>query len=198
MANVFRRLTLVAAATFLLMALVGCQGASHGTVLDPPLEIGTYDLDRADGGTYQLGEQDGLMLVYFGYTYCPDVCPTTMLELRKAYEALGDRGADVQVMMVTVDPARDTADKLARYVSNFNPAFIGLRTDDEAELDALLADFGAYRELETPSADDPGNYLVSHTATVYLVDGSNVREIFSYGTPGADIAADVKRELRGQ
>lgn len=189
---------LMALTLLLLAGLTSCQAAPHGTLIDPPLAVEPVTLERADGGTFTLGVQDGPLLVYFGYTYCPDVCPTTMLELRKAYEALGDRAEGVQVAMVTVDPERDTAEKLARYVRNFNPAFIGLRTDDAAALEALLADFGAYRELEAPPPDDPDGYLVSHTATVYLVQGDAVQELFSYGTAGKDIAADVRRALRAQ
>ncbi len=189
------------AAALLLAALgmAGCLPYEYkGTVLDPPKPLDDFTLPTADGGTFRLSDQQGqLVLVYFGYTYCPDVCPATMYQVGRVAEQLGEDAEQVQVVMVTVDPARDTPEQLDRYVKNFNPTFVGLRTDDTGQLDAVLAQFGAYYVIEDPQEDSASGYLVTHTASLFLVDGQNaLREVFTYGTPAEDIAADIRQMLK--
>lgn len=188
------------AGLLLLVALGAAACRPHefaGTVLDPVKALGEYRLPTADGGTFDLGgEQDQLVLVFFGYTYCPDICPTTMFEARRAMDALGDDAGDVQLVMVTVDPERDTPERLHEYVTNFHPSFRGLRTTDPAELDTILADFGAYYEIEETGSGGGENYLVSHTAALFLLDRQgDMREVFTYGATGEEIAADVRQFL---
>jgi protein SCO1/2 len=182
-----------------LLALAACGSYEYkGATIDPPKPITDFTLPAHDGSQFRLSEhQDGLLLVYFGYTYCPDVCPATMYQIKRAMEELGDQADAVQVVMITVDPERDTIEQIGNYVTNFNDRFLGLRTTDLETLDAILTDFGAYYTIEEP--EDGGNdYSVSHTAAVFVLDSSGMVEIFSYGTMGEDMASDLKHLLRGR
>ncbi len=108
--------------------------------------------------------------VFFGYLSCPDICPGTLYELsrfRRLLEDDSDAAANVQVLFVSLDPARDTGEKVAAYVSHFNPAFIGA-TAGRGAIDRLTRQFGAGYVLEPETA--PGQYLVSHSAAIFLVD----------------------------
>jgi protein SCO1/2 len=192
-----RLITLPALLGLTLLALIACGPYEFkGATLDPPKPITDFTLPAHDGSEFRLSDhQDGLLLVYFGYTFCPDVCPATMYQIKRAMEELGDQADAVQVVMVTVDPARDTAEQFGSYVTNFDKRFLGLRTTDLDALDAILADFGAYYtidELEEGGTD----YLVSHTAAVFVLDGGGMVEIFPYGTTGEDMASDLKHLLR--
>ena len=100
--------------------------------------------------------------MFFGYTHCPDVCPTTLAELRAVMDTLGKDADRVQVLFVTVDPERDTQDLLAKYVPAFDPRFIGLRPVNEAELQKVAKDFKVYYSKVPGSS--PDNYTMDHTA----------------------------------
>jgi protein SCO1/2 len=182
-----------------LLALAACGSYEYkGATIDPPKPIADFTLPATDGTQFRLSEhQDGLLLVYFGYTYCPDVCPATMYQIERAMQELGDQADAVQVVMITVDPERDTVEQLGSYVTNFDERFLGLRTTDLETLDAILADFGAYYTIEEPE-DDGSDYSVTHSATVYVLEGSGMVEIFSYGTTGEDMAGDLKHLLKGR
>jgi protein SCO1/2 len=109
--------------------------------------------------------------VFFGYTSCPDICPATLYVLNSVQGLLedetGDVPADMQVVFVSVDPQRDTTEKLASYITHFNKKFIGA-TADKTEIDKLTRQFGAGYILEAETA--PGQYLVAHTSAIFLVD----------------------------
>lgn len=138
-----------------------------------------------------------LLLVYFGYTSCPDVCPTTFADVRAAIGQLPAalRG-QVAVALVTVDPARDTAKAMNRYMSHFFAGWHALRTTDAAALRRVEQAFGARHERERPRAD--GTYAVSHTALLYAVDEHGaIRVEWPFGTPPADIAPDLRTLLTG-
>ena len=147
---------------------------------------------RDDGSNFRLSEQRGdVVWLFFGYTSCPDVCPTTLSELRKVNTELGSNADQVEVIFVTVDPERDTPEQIQKYVSIFNPAFIGLSGSLE-ELELVWKDYGVYREVEQVSSSASG-YLVTHSARVYLIDrDGNLRLSYSYGTPTDDIVHDLK------
>jgi protein SCO1/2 len=180
-----------------LLALAACGPYEYkGATLEPPKPIADFTLPAHNGGEFRLSEhQDGLLLVYFGYTYCPDVCPATMYQVKRAMEELGDQADEVQVVMVTVDPERDSAEQIGNYVTNFNERFLGLRTTDLETLHAVLADFGAHYTIEEPQEGETG-YLVTHTAAVFVLEGGEMVEIFPYGTTGEDMASDLKHILR--
>jgi protein SCO1/2 len=166
--------------------------AFRGTLYDPALPASEIELARDNGSSFRLSELSGnVVLLFFGYTSCPDVCPTTLSELRKVTEELGSAAGQVKVVYVTVDPERDTPEKTQKYVSIFNPSFIGLSGSLE-ELQPVWRDYGVYREIDQASTSAAG-YLVNHTARVYVIDREgNLRLSYSYGTPTEDIVHDLK------
>ena len=136
-------------------------------------------------------------LLVFGYTFCPDVCPLSMYDLRRVKQALGEAGDDVNYVFITVDPERDTPDVLRRYVTAFDPAFIGL-TSDEATLRKLIYEFDGVFEKQPPKSDNPKSYVVAHTSFTYLLDAEGRwRMMYSFGTPIDIIARDVQAMLAG-
>jgi protein SCO1/2 len=184
----------------LLVALTaGCQSFSYtGALLEPPKPLDNFSLPSTQGGDYELNDGRGkITLVYFGYTYCPDICPATLGQVEQALDHLGDDAAQVQVLMVTVDPERDTLDQLRAYLGAFDPRFIGLRADETETLDAILADFGAFYEIEKVSEESAAGYLVSHTASIFVVDReTRLRVLFPYGMTAEEIARDLEHLLK--
>ena len=169
-----------------------------GYVRRPVRSVRGVSLPSADGTTVAMpAVPGGLRLVHFGYTSCPDVCPTTMADIARAVRSLpaADRGR-VQVAMVSIDPARDSAAKLAGYVSTFVPDGEALRTDDDAALRAAARAFGADYEVR-PGAD--GQPEVSHTSDVFVVDDTGeIVLAWPFGTSSRSIAADIRRLLSGE
>jgi protein SCO1/2 len=167
----------------------------HGVVLQSPQRLTDFTLDGSTGEPVSLSDFRGKpVLIYFGYTFCPDVCPTTLNDLTDTMAALGKKADDVQVIMVSVDPERDTPEQLATYLKYFDPRFIGM-TGAKDDIDAAATQFGVFYEAHEGTAAT--GYLVDHTSTVALVDEDGyLREIFSFDTPGEDVAADVAYWLR--
>ena len=151
------------------------------------------DLTRADGEPFHLSEQRGkIVLLFFGYTSCPDVCPTTMAELKQAMNQLGDQSDRVQVVFISVDPGRDTPELIQKYVQHFNPNFVGLSGPFD-ELQKIWDEYGIYRAQATTDA----NYSVDHTARLTLVDADgNLRLSYGFQTPVEDIVHDIKLLLK--
>ena len=129
---------------------------------------GSFRLASANGGEVSDASLRGKpYALFFGFTYCPDVCPTSMLEITNDLNALGEAAKDLRVYFVTVDPARDTAQLLKEYTASFDPRIVGLVPKDEAELAEMARKFRAiYRKVPTPSS-----YTMDHTASIYLMDG---------------------------
>jgi len=182
-------LFIVGSITFVVPLLARPQ-PTHGVLLQSPQPLENFTLTNTDGQRVQLADLRGkYLLFYFGYTFCPDVCPTTLAELRKAKQALGSDSDQVQVIMVSVDPERDTPQRLKRYMTAFNAYFMAL-TGTEEELAAVASAFGIFYEKHEGSAAT--SYLVDHTATVIAVDPEGyVRMIFPFGTSGEAMAADL-------
>jgi protein SCO1 len=203
-----RRL-LAASVVAVALVLSGCGGeddaALKGMTREPPTKVGTVslpdenpdnDLERA----VLKGRGDGLMLVYFGYTMCPDVCPTTLADLRLALGEL-DSGTRrrVKVTMVTVDPRRDTAEVLNSYLGHFFPGwqYSSARTEDAAALRRVERPFGASHRIGKPDAD--GYYEVDHTAQLYAVDSAGTVVVeWPFGTPADDMASDLEQLLEAR
>ena len=175
-----------------MVVLFPAQDSFRGTVYEPALPAPEILLKRDDGSTFRLTDQRGeVVLLFFGYTSCPDVCPITLSELRKVDEELGKNAGRVQVVFVTVDPDRDHPEQVQKYVSVFNPEFIGL-SGSTTELEPVWKDYGVYREVEQVPTSAAG-YLVNHTARVYVIDqAGNLRLSYSFGTPTDDIVHDLK------
>jgi len=177
--------------------LFGKPASFRGTTyVEPYPSAPDFELARVDGSSFRLSENRGeIVLLFFGYTSCPDVCPTTLAELNQALEKLGeDDASKVQVLFVTVDPGRDTPERVQEYVNHFNMNFIGL-SGSETELVPIWDEYGVFREIvDGPSA---AGYLVNHTARVTLIDGDgNLRVSFGFDTPVEDIVYDLKLILK--
>ncbi len=176
--------------------LAACGGPDfRGSVLDEPLAVPQFTLLDHTGRPFHLADQEGkVVLLFFGYTSCPDVCPTTLATWRQVHDLLGDDAGRVKFAFVTVDPERDTSERLGRHVQAFNPDFVGL-TGMPEELQGVYDIFDVYHEVDTSSQSALG-YLINHTATTFVLDPEGVWRLReSYGTLAEDIAHDVKQLL---
>lgn len=155
-----------------------------------------FELVTAQGQPFRLSNQQGhIVMVFFGYTSCPDICPTTLSEARRVLEDLGEDGVHIRYVFVTVDPERDTPDRLASYIASFHPAIIGL-TGDPATLAAVQEDYGVVAERQELEGSAIG-YIINHTARVFLVDQQgNLRLSYAYGTPTSDIVSDLRQLVK--
>lgn len=172
----------------------------RGTTAEPPRQVGQLALpDGAqDGADFSFQADEGeLLLVYFGYTHCPDMCPLTMSDVAVVEEELltPEEAERVELAMVTIDPARDRPDLLAEYVQSWAPDGHALATDDPEALQTAAVGFGVMYEVEG-SGDTTE---VGHSASLYAVDdtGSVVVQ-WSFGTPAEDIAHDLQLLLNDQ
>ena len=135
--------------------------------------------------------KDQVTLVFFGFTRCPDVCPSTLMRLRQVRDALGEDASKLQVLLVSVDPERDTPDRLDAYVKNFDPSFIGLRPEP-TELEKVVKAFHAIA-VKVPTADGK-DYTVDHSATIYVYDRGNQLRLIAQPDIAIDaFAADLRR-----
>jgi len=167
----------------------------HGFAMQPPKPAADFTLTAHTGKRVSLHDFRGkLVLLYFGYTFCPSVCPTTLANVAQVLHQLGAKANQVQLLMISVDPERDTPDRLAAYVPHFHPSFIGL-TGSIADITAVAPHFGIYYEKEEGTAATGG--MVSHSATLMVIDPQGVmRFIIPFGTAVQDMAADVAFLLR--
>jgi len=151
---------------------------------------GELRLTGHDGKPHALADFRGkVVVVAFGFTHCPDVCPTTLADLAAARKELGERAGDVQVLFVTVDPKRDTRELLAQYVPAFDPTFLGL-SGDAGATQRVIKDFRIYAQ-ERASKD--GEYTVDHSAQSFVFDRQGrVRLLISPGTAPKAIASDLR------
>jgi len=134
-----------------------------------------------------------VIALFFGYTHCPDVCPTTMYDLKQTMKLLGKKSDEVQVLFVTVDPERDTQEVLAKFVPSFDARFIGLRGSAQETKDTLGNFKVFYAKVAGSSKSD---YTVDHSAGIYVFDkAGKVRLYMSYGEKSADMASDIKQLL---
>lgn len=135
-----------------------------------------------------------VVMLFFGYTHCPDQCPTTMAEMAGVRSKLGEDGRRVQGLFVTVDPRRDTPQVLAQYVSAFDPSFLGLYGDENTTA-AVASEFKFYYRVQ--KTDAQGNYSVDHGSVIYVFDPTgHLRLLISPGTSVDAMAADVRLLLK--
>jgi protein SCO1/2 len=151
--------------------------------------------DASNGATVHGKDFRGkVVLLYFGYTHCPDVCPTTLSLLGSAVAALGDDAAQVRVLFVSVDPERDTLAQLKTYAAAFGPQVVGLR-GSESELKALTKRYRITYGYGKPDAH--GNYEVSHSSAIYVFDrDGEIRLLAGPTDSAAVITADLERLLK--
>ncbi|MFA8384175.1 MAG: SCO family protein [Pelagibaca sp.] len=138
--------------------------------------------------------RDKWSLVFFGFTHCPDICPTTLAEIAQVMDDLGPQADAVQPLFISVDSERDRPEALAEYVPQFHPSILGLAGTPE-QIEAAAASFKIFYE-RVPEETAPDGYTMGHTSQVFLFgpDGGFVR-LYSYGTPAADITADLRARI---
>lgn len=168
----------------------------RGTSIEPPLPMMDFRLLDQHGAEFRLSDLKGkLVLVFFGYTYCPDVCPITLAEFKQVKENLAQQADKVRFVFITVDPQRDSPEVLAKHLQNFDPQFIGL-TGTEEDLAKVWKQFGAYREIR--QVEGSQNYLVDHTARIYVLDAEqNLILTYSYDTGARILLEDIRHLLKG-
>jgi protein SCO1 len=186
---------------FLIAAVIVIGGFVYEEFLVPPSAL--VHSPFAIGGAFTLTDQNGevrhdrdfrdkLMLVYFGYSYCPDVCPTTLLAITRALKRLGPRAKAITPIFITVDPDRDTPKQLRTYISNFDPRFVAL-TGTPAEIAKVASEYHVYYKKRF-AAD--GSYTMDHSSAIYLMgrDGHYIGH-FKPGLTAQDLAQGMEKYL---
>lgn len=166
----------------------------HGTVIQSPET--SYDFTLTGGsGDVSLSDFRGkLVLIYFGYTFCPDICPATLGNVNQALKEIGAKAEDIQLIMISLDPQRDTPEKLEQYVAHFNPTFIGI-TGTQEQVDTVTSLYGIFYEKKEGS--EATSYLIDHTATLMVIDREGyLKLVFPFGVTADEIADDLKYMLR--
>jgi len=182
------------------LLLVGWQLTNQpysykGSTIEPSIQAADIELTDQYGNSFRLADQQGYVsLIFFGYTNCPDVCPITLAEYKKIIAELGDQAGDVRFVFVTVDPERDTVERLNTYLSFYHPDIIGL-TGEQANLETVYKGYGVFQsKQDTGSA---AGYLVDHTARTYAIDKQgNLRLTYPFEMDWEDIAEDIRHLLQ--
>lgn len=194
-----RSVAAVAIAGVLLLALGACGGEHTfaGYERIPPPNVAGVVLPsvEADSTSTEFAfrpPEDELLLVYFGFTSCPDVCPTTLADVRSALEDLGDDADRVTVAMITIDVEVDTPELLVNYVRSFVPDALAIRSEDDSVLRVAAGQFGA----DYGKSEVDGETEVYHTASLYAVDDTGDLVLtWAFGTAASDMAADMAELL---
>ena len=184
--------------TFLLSLLL-CCGLGHAQIQAQTLKSGVFEPPRAapeialpasTGKPFKLSGLRGKVVVLeFGYTHCPYVCPVSLASLAQARTQLGAAAADVQVVFVTVDPERDTAGHLRTYLAKFDPSFIGI-SGSPGQIQGVLRDYGI--SVTKQVAEGKADYQLGHSSYLYFIDRRGMlRALMPFGRPAADIAHDL-------
>ena len=171
------------------------QGLRCGT-FEPPREAPAFSLDGSNGKKLSLRDYLGkVVIVEFGYTFCEEVCPVTLARLTEVSKRLGSAARDVQLIYVTVDPERDSPERLREHLGAFNPSFLGA-TGARAELGAVQKAYGVVAR-QVVSRNQALAYAVDHSSSLYLVDRQGkLRGLVPFGTPADDILHDLELLLR--
>lgn len=174
------------------------QNTFRGSEITPSPPAAAIELQRADGSPFSLRAQQGrVVLVYFGFTNCPDFCPGTLAKFQQVQRRLGDLAAEVDFVFVTTDPQRDTPEAAAAYAEYYGPAFIGL-SGSEDELRPIWEGYYVGR-LIVPMPESALGYTVNHSTRVYVVDThGNLRLTFPFEMKADDMAHDVRLLLKEQ
>lgn len=168
----------------------------RGVTLDPPKEAPDFTLTDFDGKPFQLSDHRGkVVILFFGFTNCPDMCPAALSDMAAARRKLGADAEKVQGVFVSLDPDRDTPERLKRYVTAFDPTFIGVR-GSETELAPVVKDYGVtYMRRDLPGS--ALGYTIDHSTFIYVIDASGRwRLLFTHGMPVDDIVSDLRYLVR--
>ena len=193
-----RRLVAIVGLTMSALASGGVVGAAvfkSGT-FEPPRQAPDFALRATSGAEFRLSRHRGKVIVLtFGYTNCPDVCPTVLAELAQMRLRLGKAANRVQVIYVSVDPERDTIERLNAYTQVFDKTFLGL-TGSADQLGPVWKAYGVSIARRQVAGGGPGAYSVHHSASLYLIDpAGRLRVMAPFGTPVDDVLHDVRALL---
>ena len=199
---VVRRLIPILIVILGALALAGCDRAGKAPAGFKAIDITGadyaqgFDLPDAQGQRRTLADFKGrVVVVFLGFTHCPDVCPTTLIELAQVKKALGPDGERVQGIFITVDPERDTPELLRPYVNNFDPSFVALRGSDD-ETKALAKHFKVFY-AKVPGKTE-GSYTIDHTAASFVFDAKGrIRLYTRYGSGAEALKGDLRLLLDG-
>ena len=163
----------------------------QGSLIEPAVAAPYFELTDMNGQPFQLSQlADQVVVMFFGYTGCPDVCPVTLTEFLQIRSKLGQAADQVSFVFITVDPERDTTERMRKYLTNFDPEIIGL-TGDRSDLEPVWADYGVYQAKVEGTSEE--NYLVDHSSRVYVIDRQgNLRLTYLFGTENQLITEDVR------
>jgi protein SCO1 len=183
-----------------LLFVLSCRRAPsfNGQVVEPPKQAPDLAGVNWDGKPFRLHDHRGkVAVIFFGYTYCPDVCPFTLARMKQLYAGLGERAKDVEIVFVSVDPKRDTVDKLARYVPNFDRRFYGLRIEQDVLLSTAKAfDVSVQYGMPKDGPETESYYYVDHTGTFFVVDrDGRLRLTFPPGATVDQMLPDIEKLL---
>ena len=168
--------------------------AFYGTNVGPPTPVKNFTLTSANGPVSLDDFRGRFVILFFGYTSCPDVCPATMGNLAQAMKSLGSQAQEVQTIMVSLDPGRDTPQRLAEYLSHFDLSFIGI-TGTKEQIDRITAANGVFYEIKPGTSLE--NYSIDHTASLQVLDRDlNLVLLIPFGNTPAQIADDLKYLLK--
>jgi protein SCO1/2 len=190
----FALLILSAFAAFANAAVPAANESRKAGVLSPVMAAPTLELAGSDGKPLDLARFRGkVVLLAFGFSNCGEVCPITLATLAGARKKLGADGANVQVVYVTVDPERDDAAQMRKFLGNFDPTFIG-GVGTRAQIDAAQKNFGI---SSTKNVNTDGSYSIGHSSSIYMIDRSGgLRAVMPYGRTVDDFVHDLKILLR--
>jgi protein SCO1/2 len=169
----------------------------QGSLIDPPVKAIDFELTDQKGAPFRLSDQTGkIVLVFFGYTHCPDVCPITLSEYMRIKESLGDLAENVSFVFITIDPERDTPDRLGEHLQIFDPEFVGL-TGEAEQLAQVWKDYGVY--IERRETEGASGYLLDHNPIIYAIDRQgNWRLTYPFGMETEKIVQDITHLLQEQ
>ena len=174
-----------------IAALLATGAPAHGAPAISAAFEGKFNLTMLDGRDVTLADYRGKwVLIYFGYTFCPDVCPTTLTELGGALRQLGAKAKRVQALFITVDPVRDTRNVMARYLKAFDPGIAGLRGDPD-DIEAAAKSFHVYYRARSLGH---GEYAIDHSSYIYVLDPQGrFVQLLAPDSPGHKISQDLQR-----
>ena len=181
-------------ALLIALLLTGCSPHQfNGTVLETPTPAFAFEGTNYTGEPFRLSDQQGkVVVIFFGYTFCPDICPLTLANLKQVADQLGEKAQDLAVVFITVDPERDTVERLAPYVTAFSPDFYGVRLEGQM-YEATKKAYGVFAEKSKVATSDANNYFVDHTGGVYIIDkNGDWRELFGHDATVEALLPDIE------
>jgi protein SCO1/2 len=194
-----RLFRILPAAAAVAVAATSCRATPpHGVVIDAPRPAAPLVVSMLTGRPYELAADTGkFVLLYFGYTHCPDYCPMMLTDWARVSRDLGAKAKGIRFVFVSVDPDRDTPQLTERFVHDFDPSFIGLApTVTELETIKRAWEITTYKEESASPGRSPERYSVAHPANAFLLDRSGrVRVLYPPETRWQDLAADLRRML---